>query len=254
MTFLSPWMQYSSKLKERIINPRNFGQFPEGYGSLHGMKVFEAKKEFDDSIIEISIVLDKSDGGIVDAKCRVYGESVLVGMSDIACELILQQNYVQARSVTFEMIEAKLKDQKDQSILPPCSHRLGSYIIDCLKQVLSMPQDSEIEAVAIEQPIPDSIYEDSSHPNWDQYNHSKKMLLVKQVITADIQPYIEQDAGGIEVVSLSDSDEVIIAYQGACVSCPSAIGGTLDAIGQTLRSKLSKTIRVSPDMSSLELN
>ena len=63
-----------------------------------------------------------------------------------------------------------------------------------------------------------------------------------------MRPYIALDAGGVEVINLLEDKEVIIAYQGSCTSCYSAIGTTLSYIQQVLRAKVHPSLVVVPDI------
>ena len=67
----------------------------------------------------------------------------------------------------------------------------------------------------------------------------------------EVQPYIELDAGGIEVPELKNGQEVVIAYQGACTTCPSSTGATLNAIQEILRARVHPSLTVKPDLSLL---
>ena len=70
------------------------------------------------------------------------------------------------------------------------------------------------------------------------------------MIKNEIQPFIALDAGGVEVLEL-DGLEVKIAYEGACVTCPSATGATLSAIQEILRAQVHPGLEVKPDLSYL---
>jgi NifU-like protein len=74
--------------------------------------------------------------------------------------------------------------------------------------------------------------------------------LLEEIIARDIRPYIELDAGGIQVIDLTTENEVLIAYQGSCTSCFSATGTTLSYIQQVLRAKVHPSLVVVPDLST----
>ena len=63
-----------------------------------------------------------------------------------------------------------------------------------------------------------------------------------------MRPYIALDAGGVEVLNLVDDHQVLIAYQGSCTSCYSAVGTTLSYIQQVLRNKVHPSLVVVPDI------
>ena len=85
----------------------------------------------------------------------------------------------------------------------------------------------------------------------ESFNREQKIGVIEEVISTEIRPYIEFDAGGVQIVDLVHDRELIIAYEGACSSCHSATGATLNAIQEILRAKVDKTLLVVPDPSFL---
>jgi len=72
--------------------------------------------------------------------------------------------------------------------------------------------------------------------------------LLKQINTLldqKVRPALAGDGGGLEVLGL-DGYTVMIRYQGACGSCPSAITGTLMAIEGLLKRDINPAINVVP--------
>ena len=67
---------------------------------------------------------------------------------------------------------------------------------------------------------------------------------INQVIDAQIRPALAGDGGGLEVVSL-EGKKLVIRYQGACGTCPSAIAGTLSAIQNLLQAEVDEALTVS---------
>lgn len=56
----------------------------------------------------------------------------------------------------------------------------------------------------------------------------------EQVLDEEIRPYLQGDGGDLYVLGLSGK-QLIVHYQGACGTCPSAISGTLQGIEGRLR-------------------
>ncbi len=67
---------------------------------------------------------------------------------------------------------------------------------------------------------------------------------INQVIDAQIRPALAGDGGGLEIVSL-EGKRLVIRYQGACGTCPSAIAGTLSAIQNLLQAEVDEHLTVS---------
>lgn len=70
-----------------------------------------------------------------------------------------------------------------------------------------------------------------------------RMEAIQLVIGEQIMPYLQGDGGGLQIKALID-DQLMIRYEGACGTCPSAIAGTLKGIENLLRSQVDPGIAV----------
>jgi Fe-S cluster biogenesis protein NfuA len=57
---------------------------------------------------------------------------------------------------------------------------------------------------------------------------------IELVLDQQIRPYLQSDGGDLHVLGLT-GNQLIVHYQGACGTCPSAISGTLQSIQSQLR-------------------
>lgn len=55
-----------------------------------------------------------------------------------------------------------------------------------------------------------------------------------ELVLEEIRPYLQGDGGDLYVLGLS-GNQLLVHYQGACGTCPSAISGTLQGIESRLR-------------------
>ncbi|MDN3508528.1 MAG: NifU family protein [Candidatus Neptunochlamydia sp.] len=247
-----PWTEYSNLLKERILSPRNVGSFKENTGAFQEMRVVTAKGERDGSLLIFSIIVDETDGIIADAKFMAFGETVLVGASDAACEVLLRKNYNQARRLTADLIDRKLRDFTNIPAFPKTADADLNFVLSVIEEAAEKCTDIPLKDPSITPPVPAGRQSEGGHPNWHLFSPDEKLDHIKEVIRDEIQPYIELDAGGIEVAAFNNEKEVIITYQGACTTCPSSTGATLESIQQILRLHLSPSLDVKPDLYSLQ--
>jgi NifU-like protein len=245
------WAAYSNLLKERILNPRNLGTFKDNTGAMQEMRVAVGEGEVEGNRLKIFIVVDETDGVIADAKFISFGESVLIGAADAACEVLLRKTYDQARRLTADLIDRKVRDFTHISAFPKEAHGLVNLVLSVIEEAAAKCADIPLKDPSIAPPVPGFERDEGGHPNWHLFSSDEKLDHIKEIIRDEIQPYIELDAGGIEVVAFNDEKEIIIAYRGACTSCPSSTGATLDAIQHILRSRLSPILTVKPDLSLL---
>ena len=57
---------------------------------------------------------------------------------------------------------------------------------------------------------------------------------INLMLDQQIRPYLQSDGGDLHVLSLV-GNQLVVHYQGACGTCPSAISGTLQGIQSQLR-------------------
>jgi NFU1 iron-sulfur cluster scaffold homolog, mitochondrial len=70
-----------------------------------------------------------------------------------------------------------------------------------------------------------------------------KLARINELLDTRIRPGLAGDGGGLEVLSF-DGATLEISYHGACGSCPSALGGTLQFIERLLQEEVDPAIRV----------
>ncbi len=75
----------------------------------------------------------------------------------------------------------------------------------------------------------------------------QKHKMVDKTITEHILPILNADGGSVEVIDMQESDantDVFIKYKGSCAGCAASRTGTYEAISDTLRKKVDKSVRV----------
>lgn len=248
----SPWARFSKKLCSRIDHPRNGGAFSteEAFAKAMRLAIGMAGDLKSGNLVYLYLLVDELDGIIADAKFQAFGSAALIGAADIVCELVLRKNYDQASRISAELIDNQLRDRSDESAFPEETYGQLNLVLDALEDATDKCHGIPFEDVYVAPPISNDGGETTIYPGWEELTNPQKISVIEKVIENDIRPYIELDAGGIEILDFKDN-ELIIGYQGACTSCPSSTGATLNAIQQILRNKVWPEIRVTPDMSFL---
>lgn len=242
-----PWHLYSKKMIEKIENPRCFGRFTK----REGMRVVVGKEGYfeDGNAIWLYWLVDESDGMIVDARFQLFGQSALIAAAEACCELLVGKNYDQAKRISADLIDKQLRDHPDKCAFPeqtlPHLNLVIDAIDDGVEQCFDIPLASNYAS-----PLPE--IEGEAYPGWEELRDEQKITVLEEVIAKEVRPYIELDAGGIDIAKL-EGNELTIAYQGACTSCFSAVGATLSSIQQIIQSKVHPDLKVIPDMSGLNL-
>ncbi len=252
-TLSFPWARYSKKLIQKIEKPRHGGYFTQEEAAQRGMRLVVGKQgELQDgNAIHLYLFVDESDGVIADAKFQVFGQSALIGAAEAACELLIRKNYDQALKVTADLIDRQVRDKAENPAFPEETFAHLNLVLDAIEQAAEQCLDIPFAEAYVPTPLESKGSETGGYPGWELLSREQKIAVIEEVIAADIRPYIELDAGGVQILDLVEDRELIIAYQGACTSCYSATGATLNAIQEILRAKIDPNLVITPDASFL---
>lgn len=253
LTFTSsfPWTRYSKKLMAKLDRLRYLGFFTKEESEARDLRLATAfsGKIQDGNALQLYWLVDKDDGIIVDAKFQAFGQSALLGASEIACELMIGKNYDQARRISADLIDKQVRDRTEIAAFPVETAPHLNLVLEAIEQAAEQCDDLPLPSAYIALPAPIDIGEvlEGGYPGWETLSDLQKIAIIEETLTRDIRPYIALDAGGVEVVSLN-GNELFIAYQGSCTSCYSSMGTTLSYIQQTLRAKVHPSILVTPKL------
>jgi Fe-S cluster biogenesis protein NfuA len=79
----------------------------------------------------------------------------------------------------------------------------------------------------------------------DRSSLSPDLQRIEQILDETVRMFLQGDGGDIEVLRY-ESHRLDVRYQGACGTCPSSVGATLDAIQGILREQFDPEIEVVP--------
>jgi NifU-like protein len=253
-TLSFPWSRYSKKLIHKIENPRHGGFFSVEEAKERGMRLAIGRQgdPEDGNVVGLYLLVDESDGIIADAKFQVFGQSALIGAAEAACEVLIRKNYDQARRLTADLIDKQVRDKNDVAAFPEEMFAHLNLVLDAIEQATEQCLDILCAEAYLPTPLEAKEEEQGDgYPGWHTLGREQKIAVIEEVIATEIRPYIELDAGDVQIVDLVEDRELIIAYQGACTSCHSATGATLNAIQEILRTRVDKQLLIVPDASFL---
>lgn len=231
-------MRYEKKLDKRILNPRHVGFFSPEEAIARQMHRAEGRGEG----LLLTFLVDPEDGLVVDARFRVFGPAVLIGLAETACELSIQKSWDQVARIGADLIESHLSPSKVPGFLV-------NRLLDVLEEAMAGCQEIPLPPDYVS-PLPHDIEMTAGYPGFEELTKEQKRTVIEEVIKNDIRPYIELDGGGIEIVDIL-GDEVIIAYEGSCTTCHSSTGATLSYIQQWLQAKVFRGLLVIPQLDNL---
>lgn len=249
MTRSCLWQRYSKKLSAKITHFHNGGSFSPEDAASRCMHLSIGEGRHDIHFIRLYWLVDKDDGIIVDAKYHLFGPSALIGAAEIACELLVGKNYDEAQKITADQIDQQVRDRKEIPAFPEETFYILNLVLCAIDEAAETCQGLPLASSYVPTPYFRELGDvlEETIKDWDSLSKKQKLFLIEEVITQEIRPTLELDAGGIDVLDLSEDSELRVAYSGACATCFSATGSTLSYIQNILQRKLHPSITVIPE-------
>ncbi len=247
-----PWAKYSKKLAVRIETPCSAGSFSQEDAASRS---FHLAKSVWGSLAEGNMLcfywlVDPQDGVIIDARFQAFGNSALIGACEVACELVIGKNYDQARRMSTELLDKHVQERGGGAAFPEETFGHLNLVLEGLEKTAEQCTGIPLAENYVAPPLTGFDIEvlEGGYPGWSELSLKQKLFVIEEVIAKEVRPYIEMDAGGIEVLNLLNDKEVVIAYHGSCTSCHSATGATLSYIQQVLRARVHPDLDVTPNL------
>ena len=245
------WAKYSKALKRKILAPKFGGVIrKEDLSSLQLRLVLGEEGSLDSgNVLRFYIVIDQEDGVIADVKFQCFGQTALIGAAEVLSGLILKKNHAQAGRISADLIDHEVRDKSLQAAFPEETASYLNMALAALDKALEQCQNIPVQDAYVMTPVHLTSDENTALPNWLELTKEEQLAVIRGVVAKEIAPYVELDAGGVEVLDLKEGLEILIGYQGACTSCHAATGSTLSAIQHILRTKVHPELVVVPDLS-----
>ena len=234
---------FSKKLCNKIDRLRYVGYFTLKQAEEKKMRLVTGRE----GKLCLYWLVDETDGIIADAKFQAFGPIALIGAAEIASELVLRKNYDQASRISADLLDQYVRDRQEIPAFPKEAASFLNQVISSIDNAVGQCTDLPFAASYDITPIAADLGGAGGRvPGWEGFSKEQKIGWIKEIIDKEIRPYIELDAGGVNIVELKENDELHIAYEGSCTSCHSATGSTLSAIQEILRARLSPALTVVP--------
>ena len=135
-------MEYSNKVMEHFMNPKNVGEMenPSGVGIVGNAKCGDIMK----------VYIDVENGIIKDAKFKTFGCGAAIATSSMATELVKGKNIQQALEITNKVVMEALDG------LPPVKVHCSCLAEEALHAALSdYAQKNHIVIEGLKKPVED---------------------------------------------------------------------------------------------------
>lgn len=244
------WEKYNKRVRQKITSLKGCGQFLQEQWQDRPLRLVSSESGSVErgARIRIHLLVDTTDGILVDARYEVFGPSALVAALEATVEIIVGKNYDQAHRLSSDVIDKHLREGKDDTALPPEAQPYVGLILDALDKATSQCSDIALSAGYTSSPLTDALAEGQIVEDWPMRPIEEKMAIVKEVMEKEVRPYVEMDAGGVEVIRIQNENEVVIVYSGSCNGCFSSTGATLSGIQSILQARVHPSIQVIPEL------
>ncbi len=244
--------EYTDKVKEHFINPRNVGEIenPDGVGEVGSMACGDALK--------LTIKVDEAQR-IVDAKFKTFGCASAIASSSALTEMVIGKTIEEARQITNDHIAEYLgglprekmhcsvmgQDALEKAIAcfleEPDKKPEGNLVCECfgvtdvqIEKAVTEHTLRSVEEITnfikagggcgkCHEKIEQIIAKASGArvdipPKPKKLTNIEKIKLIEQTLEREIKPALKQDGGDIQLVDV-DGDRVMVKLIGTCAAC-----------------------------------
>jgi NifU-like protein len=271
---------YTEKVKDHFLNPRNVGEVegPSGVGEVGSLACGDA--------LTLSFKLD-DDGRIVDAKFKTFGCASAIASSSALTEMIKGLTLAEAEKITNEDIAEFLgglpKEKMHCSVMGrealeaaianyrgvPIPMALGELVCECFGvtdlEIRRAVQESNLHTVEevtnftkagggcgkchdrIQELIlevrKEVRQEETAQERPKRLTNIQKIKMIEEALEREIRPALRKDGGDIELIDV-DGDFVLVSLRGACVSCAASQTTLKEYVEKKLREQVLDTLIV----------
>ncbi len=272
--------EYTDKVKDHFLNPRNVGEIedPDGVGEVGSLACGDALK--------LTFKLGP-DGRIADAKFKTFGCASAIASSSALTEMIKGLTLEEAEKITNEDIANYLgglpKEKMHCSVMgrealeaaianyrgQPLPMAQGEVVCECfgvtdleIKRAVAESNLTSVEEVTnftkagggcgkCHDRIMELILEVRKEQHAERKPAEKpkrltniqKIKLIEEVLEREIRPALRKDGGDIELIDV-DGDVVMVSLRGACSSCVASQTTLKEYVEKKLRELVTDTLVV----------
>jgi len=133
------WEHYSTKVNDRMLNPRHMGEITEAEAAARGGKLVTADwgAEVCGDAIRAFWAVDPRTDTILDARFKTFGCGTAIASSDMMCELCIGKTVDEALRITNLDVERALRDNADTASIPPQKMHCSVMAYDVIRKAAS---------------------------------------------------------------------------------------------------------------------
>ncbi len=226
--------QFSPAVQSRLNRLMYVGSLTEANAQARGGRLIATAHGAEGAAdhLKLHLVVDPTNT-VRDARFTSNAQGELLAAYDAMCELAIGKPLVEAATISPKVVEAHL--------------RLGGEAgsgVPAFPLTLDADQPFYVLRKAAERLHPPGAQAPAQAAKpFDDCGLFEKVRRIEQVLDDHVRPALASDGGGLDLVDLQGR-ELAVQYHGACGSCSSSIGGTLQFIQDSLNNHLATTLVV----------
>lgn len=232
MTVSAPTSPTGSRLQARIDHPLFAGEFTEAEAQARGCRLVRASHGTDGVPQQVTLTMLVDGSGVVrDARVLTGASDVFRATYDVMAELAVGRTLDALKAISPRVVDARLREPQGGSVIDLSLDPDKPFYVLVKAAERAAPLVAPVGSAAA-QALP-----------WSDVGLFEKVRRIEAVLDQHVRPALASDGGGLDLVDLQD-DELSVQYQGACGSCSSSIGGTLQFIQDSLNNHLGTTLTI----------
>jgi NifU-like protein len=143
------WEQYSTKVNDRMTNPRYLGEITEEDAERLGAKLVVADwgAEVCGDAIRLYWVVDPKTDKILDARYKTFGCGTAIASSDVMAEMCIGKTVDEALRITNLDVERALRDDENKAAIPPQKMHCSVMAYDVIKKAASTYKGVDMSSI-----------------------------------------------------------------------------------------------------------
>jgi NifU-like protein len=147
------WESYSSKVNDRMLNPRHLGEITEQEATKLGARLVVADwgAEVCGDAIRAFWAVDPRSNRIIEAKFKTFGCGTAIASSDMMCEMIVGKTVDEAMKITNIDVEKALRDEEATASIPPQKMHCSVMAYDVIRKAAAIYKGVDMDSLEEEE-------------------------------------------------------------------------------------------------------
>jgi NifU-like protein len=237
----------SARAIARLAQPRFLGELTQADAQARQATLISTEHGAQHAPDHIHLTMLVDAAGIVQAvRFRSPAADAQLAAYDVMAELCLGKSLADAAAITPRQVDAQLRDPQGGAVLELVASGNADadhpfYVLrKAAERHLGVKTSAEAPPAA---PPGAGVGRPAGELPWGEVGLFEKVRRIETVLDTQVRPALASDGGGIDLVDLK-GDELYVQYHGACGSCSSSIGGTLQFIQDSLNNHLGTALAI----------